>query len=83
MAKAPKRAVYHSTPDPKGSGWVVTRDGKKVSGHRKQETAEKAATKAGRRALDEGGLGQAVLHKSDGTIREERTYGSDPAKTPG
>lgn len=84
MAKPPaKRAVYHSTPNPQGKGWVVTRDGKKVSGHRKQETAEKAATERGRQAEAGGGLGQAVLHKSDGTIREERTYGKDPKKSPG
>lgn len=83
MAKKPTRAVYHSTPDPRGSGWVVTKDGKKVSGHRKQETAEKASQAAGRRAHSEGGLGQAVHHKRDGTIREERTYGKDPEKSPG
>ncbi len=83
MAKPPTRKVYHSTPNKQGNGWVVTSDGKKVSGHRKQATAEKAAQAAGRKAENAGGLGQAVHHKADGTIREERTYGKDPKKTPG
>lgn len=83
MAKTPKRDIFHSTPNPDGKGWVVQHNGEVVSRHRKQETSERAAVKAGHAAEDGGGLGQAVLHKSDGTIREERTYGSDPTKTPG
>lgn len=83
MAKPP-RDVFHSTPKPAGKGWQVKQaGGPVVSNHRKQETAERAATAAGRKAEKAGGLGQAVLHKKDGTIREERTYGSDPKKSPG
>jgi Uncharacterized protein conserved in bacteria (DUF2188) len=44
---------------------------------------EKAATIAARKAYEDGGLGQAVLHKANGQIREERTYGKDPERTPG
>jgi hypothetical protein len=43
----------------------------------------RAAIAAARKVYDAGGLGQAVLHKTDGTIREERTYGEDPEKYPG
>lgn len=82
MAKPP-RQIFHSAPKKDGAGWAVTSAGRPVSNHRKQETAEKAATAAGRRAEAAGGLGQAVLHKRDGTIREERTYGADPKKTEG
>ena len=49
----------------------------------RSEQSEKAAVKAGHRAEDRGRLGQAVLHRSDGTIREERTYGEDPRRTRG
>lgn len=83
MARPPKRQVYHSVPNPDGKGWVVEHSGKVVSRHRKQETAERAAVRAGHAAEKAGGLGQAVLHKMDGTIREERTYGDDPKKTRG
>lgn len=47
------------------------------------DAVKKAAVKSGRDAQASGGKGQAVLHKSDGKIREERTYGADPRKTPG
>ena len=83
MSKKPTRDVFHSVPNSKGAGWAVEHKGKAVSNHRKQVTAEAAAIKAGHKAEDTGGLGQAVLHKADGTIREERTYGADPRKTPG
>ena len=76
-----KRAVFHSSLT-KQDGWVVTADGETVSRHDNQKLAEMAARKAGRKAYEKGGLGQAVLHKRDGTIREERTYGKDPERTP-
>ena len=83
MTKRPTRDVFDLVPNPKGEGWVVENQGTVVSKHRKQATAEAAAIKAGHKAEDSGGLGQAVLHKADGTICEERTYGADPKKTPG
>ena len=75
------RKVYHSVPTK--TGWKVESGGRTLSNHRTQSASEDAATAAGRRAEAKGGLGQAVLHKSDGRIREERTYGADPRRTPG
>lgn len=84
MAKRPApRKVFHSTPNPDGNGWIVQEGGKVVSKHRKQETAQNAAVKAGRAAEAAGGLGQAVFHKANGEIAQERTYGEDPERTPG
>ena len=80
MAKQ-KRKVFHSSLT--NSGWAVTEGGETVSRHSNQKANEAAAVAAGRKAHEDGGLGQAVLHKSDGSIREERTYGKDPEKTPG
>jgi hypothetical protein len=76
-----RRQVFHSVP--KGNGWAVEQSGKVMSNHRTQAASEAAAIKAGHRAHDGGGLGQAVLHKSDGRIREERTYGDDPRNIKG
>ena len=76
-----RRAVFHSVPTK--DGWKVERSGQTISKHNTQKAAEAAAIKAGHKAENQGGLGQAVLHKSDGTIREERTYGSDPKSTAG
>jgi hypothetical protein len=76
------RAVFHST-HTKQDGWVVTQEGRIVSRHENQKLAETAARKAGRKAYEKGGVGQAVLHKKDGRIRQDRTYGKDPEKTLG
>jgi hypothetical protein len=57
---------------------VVLLDKQVVSKHGTQKEAEEAATEEAQVSYKEGGLGQAVLHKTDGTIREERTYGKDP-----
>ena len=75
------RKVFHSVPTTKG--WKVESNGRTVSNHRTQAASEQAAIKAGHKAQDSGGLGQAVLHKTNGRIREERTYGNDPEGTKG
>lgn len=39
--------------------------------------------KAGRRLAEAAPLGQLVVHRLDGSIEEEFTYGKDPRRTPG
>ena len=56
------RKVFHSVPT--NPGWKVESKGRTISTHRTQAAAEKAAIKAGHKAQDRGGLGQAVLHKA-------------------
>ena len=75
------RKVFHSVPT--NSGWKVESKGRTISTHRTQVAAEKAAIKAGHKVRNKGGLGQAVLHKANGRIREERTYGGDSRSTRG
>jgi len=75
------RKVFHSVPS--DNGWKVRSNGRTISQHRTQRASEKAATAAGRRVEARGGLGQAVLHKSNNRIREERTYGQDPRRRKG
>jgi len=67
------RKVFHSVPT--DGGWAVKRKGRTISNHRTQKASEAAAIALGRKAENKGGLGQAVLHKSNNRIREERTYG--------
>ena len=76
-----KRVVFNSslTKD----GWMVTSGGEPLSNHETQKESEAAAIAAARQVYKDGGLGQAVLHKANGMIREERTYGKDPERTPG
>ena len=76
------RQVFHSLLT-KDNGWVVLHDKQVVSKHANQKASEKAAVEEARAHYDDGGFGQAVLHKLDGQIREERTYGKDPERTRG
>lgn len=81
MAKKTRRKQFHSIQDKKG--WKVTLGGRTISRHTSQKDSETAAIELGRTTYANGGLGQSILHKSDGVIREERTYGEDPEDTPG
>ena len=81
MAKH-KRIVFHSSlMQDRMGGPRRRRD--RLAPQQTRKASEAAAIAAGRKANQDGGLGQAVLHKSDGTIREERTYGKDPERRPG
>lgn len=70
-----KRKVYHVTHDQQG-GWVVKAEGASRSSGKhetKVEAVEQAKDLAKKQAL-----GQVVIHKADGTIQTEHTYGQDP-----
>ncbi len=70
-----KRKTYHVTPGTNG-GWKVK--GEKVSrASSSHETKAKAVERAKEPAKNQG-LGQVVIHKQDGTIQTEHTYGKDP-----
>ena len=75
------RKVYHSVPS--DGRWKVRSNGRTISQHRTQRASEKAAIRASRGVEAKGGLAQAVLHKSNNRIREERTYGKDPRRSRG
>ena len=71
----PKRKVYHVTHNP-GGGWDVKKeDGERPSGH--FDTKDEAIDR-GRELAKSGGLGQLKIHKQDGKIQTEYTYGKDP-----
>ena len=75
------RKVFHSVPS--DGVWKVRSNGRTLSQHRTQRASEKAAIRASRRIESKGGMAQAVLHKSNNRIREERTYGRDPRRSRG
>jgi hypothetical protein len=81
MARQAKRRVFHSIRTK--VGWQVKEGGKTLSRHATQAESHAAAVAAGKRAYESGGLAQAILHKADGSIKEERTYGRDPTRHPG
>jgi hypothetical protein len=75
-----KRKVLHVVPTGGGS-WAVKKEcaNRASSIHdRKDEAIER-----GRELAKAAPLGQLKIHKKDGTIQTEHTYGKDPEKYPG
>ena len=58
----------------RGKGWAVKEGRKTVQEFSKKEEA----VRFGRELAKSAPLSQLVIHKKDGTIQEERTYGRDP-----
>jgi len=69
-----KRQTFHVVPAK--DGWNVKREGAQRPA--KTFDIKKDAVDFGRRAAQHQPLGQLKIHKKDGTIQEERTYGKDP-----
>ena len=68
------RKVYHVTPGAKG--WQIkAEDASRPSGT--HDTKVEAVARA-RELAQKQKLGQVIVHKKDGTIQTEYTYGDDP-----
>lgn len=70
MAKA--RTVIHVVPN-KGN-WSVKKGSQVISNHRKKENAVQSGTTTAKKK----GNSQVVIHKKNGQIQTEHTYGNDP-----
>lgn len=69
------RKKYHVASNPDG-GWDVKKEGgKKSSGH--FDTKDEAVAR-GKTLAKAGDNGQIIIHKKDGQIQTEHTYGNDP-----
>jgi uncharacterized protein DUF2188 len=75
-----RRTVVHVTPSKREGGWDVKKEGGGTKQH--FETKPPAVEQAKHIAKD-ADLGQVKIHKEDGTIQTEHTYGKDPEKSPG
>jgi hypothetical protein len=74
-----ERQVYHVKPH--GDGWQVELEG---AGHASNSySTKKEAIERGRELAKSPPFGQLIVHKADGTIQTEYTYGADPPKYPG
>ena len=81
MAQATKeRIVYHVVPNSSGEKWVVSQE--RAEFRRVFETKDEAVEFAKERARKEE-LGQVKVHKQDGNMEYESTYGEDPPEYPG
>jgi hypothetical protein len=80
MAQTTKdRVVYHVVPNSSGEKWVVSQE--KAEFRKEFETKDEAVQFAKERARKEE-LGQVKVHKKDGNMEYESTYGDDPRRTP-
>ena len=75
MVKA-KRTVVHVVPNKKRGGWDVKKEGsKRPSVHADLKTD---AVARGKELAKKAPTGQIKIHKQDGKIQTEHTYGKDP-----
>ena len=74
------REVYHVVPNSSGEKWVVSQE--KAEFRREFDTKEEAIELARQRA-QQAELGQIKVHKKDGNMEYESTYGEDPPEYPG
>ena len=75
-----ERKVYHVVPNSSGERWVVSQE--KAEFRREFDTKEEAVEFARERAR-KADLGQVKVHKKDGNMEYESTYGEDPRRSPG
>jgi hypothetical protein len=73
------RAVYHVVPNASGERWVVKREN---SDHRTEHDTKEEAVEEARRLAKQAALGQIKVHKKDGNMEYESTYGEDPPESP-
>jgi len=66
------RKQYHVSPS--GSNWKVTQGGITLSVH----FTKQIAVDAGVTVAKANQPSQLLIHRADGTIEDERTYGDDP-----
>lgn len=74
-----ERTVYHVVPNSSAEKWLITQEN--ASFRREFETKEEAVDEA-RRLAKEAPLGQVKVHKKDGNMEYESTYGEDPRRSP-
>jgi hypothetical protein len=75
------RTVYHVVPNADTSRWVISRENNETF-REEYDTKEEAVQAAKQRARGEE-PSQVKVHKGDGNMEYESTYGDDPASSPG
>lgn len=76
---ASDRTVYHVVPDASGDGWVVSQE--RGDFRREFQKKDEAVDFAKERARGQE-PSQVKVHKADGNMEYESTYGEDPRRSP-
>ena len=77
---ASNRTVYHVVPDATAQEWVVSREND--DSFREQYRTKDEALNAARDRARRDEPSQVKVHRSDGNMEYESTYGSDPSRSP-
>ena len=75
------RKVYHVLPGGANERWQVKGEGKRRA--TSLHTSKDEAVDRARELARSRPLAQVIVHKHDGTIQTEYTYGDDPYPPPG
>ena len=73
------RMVYHITPDALGKCWIVTQENRNM---RQEFDTKEEAEKFARHRARLNQFAQVKVHKKDGDLDYESTYGEDPRDLP-
>jgi hypothetical protein len=73
------RTVYHVVPNSSAEKWLVTQEN--AAFRREFDTKEEAVNEA-KSLAQKTALGQVKVHKKDGNMEYESTYGEDPPEYP-
>jgi hypothetical protein len=74
-----ERTVYHVVPNSSAEKWLVSQEN---ASFRKEFDTKEEAVEEARRLAQQAPLGQMKVHKKDGNMEYESTYGEDPRRTP-
>lgn len=79
------RVVYHLVHRNHDGQWHLSIvDGQRdVGAFDTKDEARREGERLGRQHVEQGGMAQLVVHRQDGSIETEFTYGKDPRDTPG
>lgn len=78
---ASDRTVYHVVPNADQSRWVISRENND-SFREEYDTKDEAVRAAKQRARTEE-PSRVKVHRADGNMDYESTYGDDPSRSPG
>jgi hypothetical protein len=79
MPRFGERFVYHVTPYASGESWIVTLENGNL---RREFDTKEAAEKFAKYRARLNQLSQVKVHKRDGNMDYESTYGEDPGNIP-
>ena len=81
MATSTKeRKVYHVVPNASAEKWLVSQENASL---RREFDTKEEAIEAAKTLAQAADLGQIKVHKKDGNMEYESTYGEDPPEYPG